>query len=145
MTSRTRTWVTVLVAVLVLMAICGVAVIGGIAYIVTSHFQSEVVDVQPARERFAAARHRFGGQQPLVQITGAHDAVVRQDIRTPDAGTPPKLTSMRALIYDPDHNRLVDVTLPFWLLRLAPDSSDWSFVSDQGIDFDSKRIHLTAE
>lgn len=139
-----RTWVTVVVAILIVLAICGIAVVGGIVYVVTSHYQSAIVDEQPAGVRFAEMRQRFAGQQPLVQIRGEHDAVVREDITERPAGGRTRLRSMRALVYDPGEKRLVELTLPFWVLRMAPDSSDWSFVSDSGVDFDSKRIHLSA-
>jgi len=37
------------------------------------------------------------------------------------------------------------VTIPFWLLRLAPSGKKMSFLNDNGIDFDSDRVHLTLE
>jgi hypothetical protein len=144
MAQTKRTWITVVVAVLIMLAICGIAVVGGIAYIVSSHYHSEVLDAQPASLRFAEARQRFGGQQPLVQIRGPHDAVLREDIRARRGRAAAKLHSIRALVYDPSENRLVDVTLPFWLLRMAPESSDWSFMSENGVALDSRHINLSA-
>jgi hypothetical protein len=49
------------------------------------------------------------------------------------------------LAYDPDDERLVRISIPFWLLRLAPSTKRMSFLSDNGIDFDSERVRLTLE
>src|SRR5438093_541611 len=55
-----------------------------------------------------------------------------------------KLESLRVLAYDPRAHKLVRVSIPFWLIRLAP-GKHFSFFSDNGIDFDSDRIRLTAD
>ena len=55
-----------------------------------------------------------------------------------------KLESLRVLAYDRRAGKLVNVSIPFWLLRLAP-SNKFSFLSDNGIDFDTERVHLTLE
>jgi hypothetical protein len=39
----------------------------------------------------------------------------------------------------------VRVSIPFWLLRLAPTGKRMSFLSENGVDFDSDRVHLTLE
>ena len=139
-----RTWITVVVGVFILLAICGIAVIGGVAYIVSSHFQTEAVAAEPASHRFAEARQRFAGQQPLIEIRGPHDSVVREHISTTPPGAARKLNAMRALVYDPGVGRLIDLRIPFWLLRMTPDSTDWSFISDSGVDIDSRDIKLNA-
>ena len=38
----------------------------------------------------------------------------------------------------------MNVSIPMWLLRLAP-SNKFSFLNDNGIDFDSDRVHLTLD
>ena len=48
------------------------------------------------------------------------------------------------LAYDTHEGKLVRVSIPFWLLRLAP-TNHMSFLSDTGIDFDSDRVRLTLE
>ena len=54
------------------------------------------------------------------------------------------LVSLRVLAYDTRGRKLVHVSIPFWLLRMAP-SKRMSFLNDNGIDFDSDRVHLTLE
>ena len=48
------------------------------------------------------------------------------------------------MAYDKHARKLVRVSIPFWLLRMAP-SRHVSFLNDSGIDFDSDRVHLTLE
>ena len=55
------------------------------------------------------------------------------------------LETLRVLAYDPDAEKLVRVSIPFWLLRLAPTNKRMSFLSDNGIDFDSDRVHLSLD
>jgi hypothetical protein len=59
-----------------------------------------------------------------------------------DAGTSlPPLATLRALAYDPGPRRLLDVSIPFWLLRLSPNGRI-SVDADSGIDFDAERLNL---
>jgi hypothetical protein len=55
-----------------------------------------------------------------------------------------KLETLRVLAYDIHAEKLVRVSIPFWLLRLAP-TRHVSFLSDTGIDFDSDRVRLTLD
>ncbi len=60
-------------------------------------------------------------------------------------GSPAPLHTLRVLAYDSDAGKLVNVSIPFWLLRLAPSNKKLSFLSDNGIDFDTDRVRLTLE
>ena len=55
-----------------------------------------------------------------------------------------KLDTLRVLAYDTRANKLVNVSIPMWLLRLAP-SNKFSFMKDNGIDFDSDRMHISMD
>jgi hypothetical protein len=48
------------------------------------------------------------------------------------------------IAYDNRAGKLVNVSIPFWLLRMMP-SKNFSFLNDNGIDFDSERVHLKLE
>jgi hypothetical protein len=142
MAGTKRTWVTVVVAAVIVVFMVCIAAVGGIAYFVYSHMDTEFVDAAPADAKIAESRRRFEGQQPLIDIRQGHEPVVRR-VDPPSVQPSTKLQSMHALAYDPDARKLVDVTLPFWLLRMAPGSSNWSILSDSGIELDSERIRLT--
>ena len=55
-----------------------------------------------------------------------------------------KLDTLRVLAYDTRANKLVNVSIPMWLLRMAP-TNKFSFMKDNGIDFDSDRVHITLD
>jgi hypothetical protein len=134
-----RTWRQIVLAVIVVTAIVAVAIVGGAAFYIYRHVRAEVVPAEAAEARIAAARALFAGEQPLLRIDADGDAVVtgRQDA----GASHPPLATLRALAYDPGPRRLVDVSIPFWLLRLAPNGRI-SFDADSGIDFDAERLHL---
>ena len=89
------------------------------------------------------ARARFAGQQPLIEIRKDDEPLLHRDaLRAVPAA--PKLDTLRVLAYDTRAGKLVHVSIPFWLLRLAP-SRHMTFLSDSGIDFDSDRVHITLD
>jgi hypothetical protein len=134
-----RTWRQIVLAVVVVTAIVAVAILGAATFYVYRHVRAEIVPAEAAEARIAAARALFAGEQPLLRIDADGDAVVtgRQDA----GASHPPLATLRALAYDPGPRRLVDVSIPFWLLRLAPNGRI-SFDADSGIDFDAERLHL---
>jgi hypothetical protein len=134
-----RTWRQIVLAVIVVTAIVAVAIVGGAAFYIYRHVRAEVVPAEAAEARIAAARARFAGEQALLRIDADGDAVVtgRQDA----GASHPPLATLRALAYDPGPRRLVDVSIPFWLLRLAPNGRI-SFDADSGIDFNAERLNL---
>jgi uncharacterized membrane protein len=142
MAGTKRTWLTVVVAAVVVVFMVCIAAVGGIAYFVYSHMETEFVDAAPADAKIAESRRRFAGQQPLIDIRQGHEPIVRRADPTPQQ-TSTSLQAMHAIVYDPSARKMVDVTIPFWLLRMAPESSNWSILSDNGVEVDSERIRLT--
>lgn len=146
MDKRTKTWLTIVVAVLGVIVMLGVAAIGGAAYWMYSHIQTQTVAENTAGDSFARTRARFSGQQPLIEIGDRDNVVIHREAEaspTSNAGTP--LKTLRAMVYNPDDNRMVDINIPFWLLRLAPSGGRFSFLNDNGVNFDSDRVRLTLD
>jgi len=143
--SSRRTWVSVLVAAVIIVGILAATAIGGTAFFFYRHIQSEPVPSDTAAaEQFAEARKRFADQKPLIEMRRGEEPVLhREFIGNPTASKP--LETLRVLAYDPDSGKLVRVAIPMWLLRLAPGGKRMSFLNDNGIDFDSERVHLTLE
>lgn len=133
------TWRRVVLAMIVVTAVAAVAIVGGATFYIYRHIRAEVMPVETAEARIAAARGRFAGEQAFLRIDADGDAVVtgRQDAGA--SGRP--LARLRALAYDPGPGRLIDVSIPFWLLRLSPNGRI-SFDADSGIDFNAERLHL---
>lgn len=140
MNTRTRNWVIAVLAILGVCALLVVGTIGTMAYFIASHVDTGVASPTAAVDRFDRVRQRFAGQDPIVRISDEDRAVVR-----PREGEPPStvLRNLNVIVYDRDDERIVEVTVPFWLLRLLP-TGDFS-VSHDEVRIDSKRLHLTVE
>jgi len=140
-----KTWISIIVAVVLVCALAGIAVVGGLAYFVFSHMQTEFIASDSAADRFAQARQRFAGQQPLIEMRDDRIPVVHRPTEAMTAErTRPDLRALRTLVYDPHATKLVDVSIPFWLLRMAP-SGRLRFLADNGFDFDPERLRLTVD
>jgi hypothetical protein len=137
--SAVRTWIAVLIAAIVVVCVGVIALVGGSAYFVARHVSTDFVPADHADERFAAARQRLAGHAALIELRDGDAGVIR---RAPAGAKLAPITSVRALIYDPNDGRIVDVSLPVWLLRLAP-GGELSFI-EHG-HFDTGRIHFTFE
>ena len=141
--STRRTWVSILIAAVIVVGILAATAVGGTAYFIYRHVHTEFTPQANAEEQFTRARARFAGQEPLIEMRNIGDPVLHRDIKRPAAANG-KLASVRVLAYDPHAGKLVNVTIPFWLIRLTP-SGKFSFLNDNGIDFDSDRVRLTYE
>jgi hypothetical protein len=142
--SSRRTWISVLIAAVIVVGILAAAAVGGTAFFIYRHVQTQLTPSENAEQRFHDARARFTGQLPLLEIRRNDDRpIVNRDALSGPASSV-RLESLRVLAYDQHARKLVNVSIPFWLLRLAP-SNKFSFLNDNGIDFDSDRIHLTLE
>jgi hypothetical protein len=141
MDKRTRTWISVIVGVLIVIVMLGVAAIGGAFYFITSHIrQTSLAEVQ-AGDRFEGMRQRLSGRQPLLSLDDRDEVVIH---RTESPSTA-RLTTLRAMVYDAQEERIVEVDIPFWLLRMMPSGGRFSFLNDNGINFSSERTRLTVE
>ncbi len=113
-------------------------------YFVASHVHTATASPVTAGDRFAEVRGRFAGRQPIVEITEDDHAVVRKAGTLQAAGgpaAPAPLKNLNVLVYDQDEERMIEVTVPFWLLRVMP--SGRFAINDDRVRIDSERLHLT--
>ena len=134
--SAMKTWVVVLIAAVVLMCVGVIALVAGSAYFVSRHVRTEHVATEGADAQFAAARQRLAGKPALIELREGDEPIIHHP--PADAKAAP-ITVVRALIYDPDERKIVNFSLPAWLLRMAPDGK-LSFLDDE--HFDSKRVRF---
>jgi hypothetical protein len=146
MSANRRTWISILIAAVVIVCLLAVAVVGGAAFFIYRHVNAEFTNEVSAEKEFAAARARFEGQQPLIEVRMNEDPLVHRDQIPAVARDDRHLESLRVLAYDDRAGKLVRVSIPFWLLRLLP-TRHLSFLNDQGIDvdIDSERVRLTID
>src|SRR6476646_7414990 len=138
-----KTWISIAIAAVIIIGVLAITAVGGTAYFIYRHVQTQFVPSETAEQQFAEARGRFAGQKPLIDIRKDEEAVVHRDM-IPKTMPAAKLETLRVLAYDTRANKLVNVAIPMWLLRMAP-SNKFSFMKDNGIDFDSDRVHITLD
>jgi len=124
-----------------IVGILAVAAIGGTAFFIYQHVNTQFAPNEKAEAQFAEARARFAGQKPLIEMRKDDEPVLHRDV-IPASLPATKLETLHVLAYDTHEEKLVRVSIPFWLLRLAP-TNHVSFLNDTGIDFDSDRVRLT--
>lgn len=147
MSSSRKTWISILIAAVIVVGVLALTVVGGTAFFIYRHVQSEFTSDQTAEQEFVSARARFSGQQALIEIRRGDEPVVHRDlIPAPSATAARKLEALRVLAYDDVAGKLVRVSIPFWLLRVLP-THNLSFLNDEGIDvdIDSDRVRLTVD
>ena len=136
---RKRTWLQVAVVAIVVLAVAAIAIVGGTTFFIYRHIRAEFVAPETAEQRIATARARFGSSQAFLRVDA--DRGPRVNGREHAGASPGALATLRALAYDPAAGRLVDIRIPFWLLRLAPNGRI-SLDATSGIDFSAEQLHL---
>src|SRR5262245_27801117 len=100
MDKRTKTWLSIVLAILAFLAMLAVAVVGGSVYFVSSHVRRTPAEETQAGDRFAEARARMANQQPLLEISDRDEVVVHRAAEAPASGGG-RIETLRAMIYDP--------------------------------------------
>ena len=134
-----RTWRQVVTVAIIVVALAAIALVGGAAFFIHRNIRTELVPADAAEARIASARARFAAQPALLRIDANGETVVTG--RTDAGAAHGPLQTLRALAYDPGPRKLIDVSIPFWLLRLAPDGRI-SIDAETGIKFDAERLSL---
>jgi hypothetical protein len=141
--STRKTWISVVIASVIVIGILAVSAVGGTAYFISRHVRTQFVETEGADRQFAAARARFAGQQPLIEMRKGDEPFLHREV-IPKEMPATKLDTLRVLAYDTRANKLVNVSIPMWLVRMAP-TDHFSFMKDNGIDFDAEKVHITLD
>lgn len=132
-----RTWIWIIVAclgviVLGLFAIAGVGI-----YFVASHIDTDRVSAPEAMRQFDEARAVFKDQKPLFELDKEERPRPTRPLQDlPRSSVRPQLLTVMA--WDADDERIVRISVPFWLLRMGGRQID---IND-GNGFDLNDLHL---
>jgi hypothetical protein len=121
-------------SLLVVAAVFGVAVFGGLARRAVSVLH---MDATGALHNFEAVRARVPGP-PLVQRDGSGDFVRRPSAKT----TGPTPTQLHALTYYADGQRLVQADVPMWFFKVKGPALRYA-VRGTGLDLDALNVSAT--
>ncbi len=134
---RTWIWIVVIffgVCVLGLMATAGAGI-----YFVASHIDMSSSTTTDAARAFDSVKATFKDQKPLFEI----DSYERAKAARPLAELPTSPLKPRHLwiqAWDPDEERIVKISVPFWLLRLGKRKVD--LAHGEGFDLDRLNIDV---
>ena len=114
---KTRTWIWIVLGVfifLVFVAIGGVFV--AVSFFRQSFSVSENITQTNAESQFAAIRAKFPGQEPLIQMREGRPEIVAE--RASQAPSSKPLSMLHIIAFDRDEEKVVNFSLPFWILRM---------------------------
>ena len=137
-----KTIVSIVIAAVLVAILFAVVAIAGLAYFVRSHVTAVEASDRAAVEEIAQARQRFAGQTPLIERRGDTDDDDQFVVHHPDASARAvPVQTLRVLAYNPRDERMVRVSIPFWILRLAP-SARFNILDRADIDVGRARLTL---
>ena len=114
-----RRWVIIAAGAVILVVMVGLGLIGTGAYLLYRQVDVQTTSAAAAQREFEQARAQFPGQKPYLEISregrGALPTINR-DLERQDAAA---LTTVHALIWNPREDKVVRLSLPFWLVRLT--------------------------
>jgi hypothetical protein len=132
---KRKTWLWILVAVVGFCLLCVIALAGFGLYFVANHIETRAATSSEAFKAFDDARDHFKDERPILEL----DSLDRPRLIRPlkDLPTSPiSVSTMWVLAWDPDKERLVRVSVPFWLLRFG-----WNVDLSGGV-FDIDKLDL---
>jgi hypothetical protein len=133
--SKKRTWLWVLAAIGAICVIGLVVVaIAGIVF-VRQHVETRTATSADADRAFESAKERFKGQVPLIELEAGDAKVTRRLAELPTSSVTP--ANLWLLVWEPDDQQLVRMSLPFWILRFGRQN-----FQTRGRNFDLERLNL---
>ena len=140
MAGKVKTWVWVVMAIVVVGILCLVAMAGFGFYYASQHIETRAASPESAAKDFEEVRARFSGQKPLIELDDrGHFVRAHTDRKAALHARVPE--SVHVLAYDPDEGRLVRLSIPFWLIRLKTGNASIDF-NGRKMDLDDLRLSV---
>jgi hypothetical protein len=135
-----RTWVWITIAVLSVLVVGCFAVVGTGIYVVSRQVNVTETSEQAALEEMQQVRARFEGQPPLL-ARDEHGEISDAELRRrADLGSARTPDTMHVMVWDSSENRLVRLSIPFWMMRLGGTGSYTVDLGEGGVRLDKLRV-----
>ena len=141
MAVKVKTWVWVVVGIVVVGVIGIIAMAAAGLYFFTRNIQTTQASPAVASRSFDEVRARFASQKPLIELDNDGE-FLRSNLERTRPANPPVLEAIHVMAYDPDDSRVVNVSIPFWLMRLQRGGSVINF---NGNDMNLEDLKITIE
>ena len=139
MAGKVRTWVWIVVGIAVFCVLALVAVVGGAVFYMSRHIETKSATPASAAREFEAVRSGFSGQKPLIELD-RNGRFVRAHTDRPGPANAAVPDQLRILAFDPSDGRIVQVSVPFWLLRMKASNAT---IDLNGSKMDLEDLRLT--
>ncbi len=135
-----RTWIWIVGGVFAGGVVLLIAAAGASVYFISRHVESSASTSGAALESFDTITRAFEGRRALYELDAQERLHLTTELSTlPTSDISP--SSLMVRVWNPDDERLVNVTLPLWLLRMGPDVR----VSRRNDHFDLNRLELDVD
>jgi hypothetical protein len=115
MAGKVKTWVWVVVGIVVCGILAVIVVAAASLWFVKSHVNIQSTTVAAATEDFQTIRQRFATQKPLIELD-ERGSFLRANTDRPASTQRPQ--TLNIIAFDPHDEKMVRVDVPFWVLRL---------------------------
>lgn len=115
-----RTWVWVTLAVVAIMITGCLAVVGTTVYMVSRQVQVSETSPEAADAEMAKVLERFEGERPLLEMRPGGMVTQAEMLRRAASYQGELPTHLHILGWDAHERHLVRLSIPFWLMNLAP-------------------------
>jgi hypothetical protein len=141
MAGKVKTWVWVVIGVVVLGILGIIAMAAAGMYYFTRHIQMREASPVVAARGFDEVKARFANQKPLIELDESGD-FLRSNLERNRPANPPSLDAMHVMVYDPDEGKVISFKIPWWLMRLQKGESVINF---NGRDMNLEDLKLTID
>ena len=117
MAGKVKTWIWIVVGIAAFCVLALVAVVGGAFFYMSRHIETKSATPAAAAREFEAVRAEFQGRKPLIELD-RNGRFLRANTDRPTPKNAPAPDQLRILAFDPTDGRIVQVNVPFWLLRM---------------------------
>jgi hypothetical protein len=138
-----RRWIPIALGCLLIVVLGTGAVVGSCAYLVRNQVQVQERSSEADYEREAAqVLERFKGVPVLVEDGSMGPSISRRalTLRRERVGSGRRLSNLHVLVYARKERKLVRLSVPFWLLRMAPDGR--MKINVDNVDLDNVRLSV---
>jgi hypothetical protein len=139
MAGKVKTWVWVVVGVVVCGILAVIAMAAAGLWFVKSHVDVRATTATEASEDFQTIRQRFAAQKPLIELD-EHGTFLRANTDRPASAHRPQ--TLHVMAFDPRDEKVVRVELPFWVLRLKTGGARFD-IGRSNVDL--ARMRITVE
>jgi hypothetical protein len=138
--AKRRTWLWVLGGAVAVGLVVLIAAAGAGIYYVSRHVQSERSSSVDAIKTFDEIRTNFGGVRPLYEFDRSEQPHTPRPLSSlPSSRERPR--NLWVLAWDPDSERVIKLSLPFWMLRLGKQKFNVS-QGKSGVDLERLDLDL---